>query len=281
MPSRESPPLPPRAFRFGVAAFDTVDPLALAPQLAAAGCDYVEPALAKLAVLPRDQVERARDRLRATGLAAEAMNWFLPPELKVTGPDVDESRLAEYVARAFAVAHAFGTQAVVFGSPASRSFPADFPPPRARAQLVAFLRLCADAIERGGHSLRLGLEALRRQECNLVNTVAEALAIVREVGRPGVGLTVDFFHLASEQEDAKVLRVVGDALVHVQVAEPRGRVFPRAEGADARFAPFVAELLAAGYRGRISVEAVSAAVAEEAPRAVTFLRSLTTAGASA
>ncbi len=276
MPSfREPSPPPRRAFRFGVAAFDTVDPLALAPQLAAAGCDYVEPALAKLAALPHDQLEWARDRLREVGLVAEAMNWFLPPDLKVTGPAVDEARVADYVARAFAVAQTFGTEVVVFGSPASRSFPMGFPPERARAQLVAFLRLCADTIEREGHTLRLGLEALRRQESNLVNTTAEALAVVREVARPSVRLTIDFYHLSCEQEDPAVLRAVGDGIVHVQVAEPRGRVFPREQGADVRFTPFFAALQAAGYRGRISVEAVCADVVAEVPRAFTFLRELT------
>lgn len=124
------------AWRFGVAAFEQVDPIAAAGTLRAAGFDYLEPALSKLATASDDDVARARVEVAASGLPVEAMNWFLPgASIPVVGPAVDDARIDAYLQRALPLAASFGARVVVFGSPAARTVPAGFPPERARAQL--------------------------------------------------------------------------------------------------------------------------------------------------
>lgn len=268
---------PPAPLRVGVAAFGAVDPLAAVESLAALGADYIEPALSKLAALPTAELDAARARVAASGLRAEAMNWFLPGDLPVTGPKVDEARVRTYLEKALAIAASFGTKVIVFGSPQARSYPADFPPERARSQLVAFLRTCDDVIAAGRFDVVIGIEALRRAETNLVNSVAEALTVAREVDRPHVRLICDFYHLASENEDPAILLQARDWIVHLQIAAPRERTFPTGFADDARLAPWFAALRTIGYRGRISVEANAKDVAAEAPRAFAFLRAATTA----
>lgn len=272
---------PPAPLRVGVAAFGTVDPLAAVDSLATLGADYIEPALSKLAALSPAELDATRARVAASGLRAEAMNWFLPGDLPITGPEVDDVRVRAYLEKALAIAASFGTKVIVFGSPQARSFPAGYPPERARGQLVAFLRTCDDVIAAGHVDVVIGIEALRRAETNLVNSVAEALAVAREVDRPHVRLICDFYHLASENEDPTILLQARDWIVHLQIAAPRDRTFPTAFADDARLAPWFEALRTIGYRGRISVEANSKDVTGEAPRAFAFLRTASAATATA
>ncbi len=264
--------VPPWPLRLGVAAFGNVDPLAAAEQLAAMGFDYLEPALSKLAALPPVELDARRERLRAAGIAIEAMNWFLPADLKVCGPAVDVAKVRAYVEHALGIAASFGARVIVFGSPAARSVPADFPPERTRAQLVTFLRTCDDVIAARSLPLVIGLEPLRQPETNVVNTLAEALAVVREVARPSARITCDFYHLAFENDDPRAVRAATPWIAHLQLAEPGARGFPRGPDDDARYAVWLQALRDGGYRGGLSIEANAADLATDGPRALAFLR---------
>lgn len=267
-------PPAPQPLRVGVAAFDRVDPLASVEQIAAMGFDYVEPALSRLAALPDAEVAAAHDRLRNAGLRAETMNWFVPGEIKLTGPDVDDARVGAWIERALGVAESFGVQVVVFGSPGARSFPDGFPKERAQQQLVAFLRRCAAVIAERRYGMVIGIEALRRPESNLVNRVAEAVELARAVDRPQVRIIVDFYHLCFENEDPDAVRAAADWIVHVQIADPRARGFPQAVAGEPRYAKFFAALRANGYGGRVSIEAISNDLAADAPGSLALLRRL-------
>lgn len=261
--------------RLGVAAFDTVDPLASVEQLATVGVDYIEPALSKLAALSDAEVASARDRVRAAGVRAETMNWFVPGDVKLTGPPVDDARVRAYVERALAIAESFGVRVIVFGSPAARSFPEGFARERAWSQLVAFLRTCDDVIAAHRYGMVIGIEALRKPESNLVNSVPEAVELARAVARPAVRIIVDFCHLAFEHDDPDVVRTAKHWIVHVQIADPEARGFPRSAAGEPRYAQFFAALRAIGYAGRVSIEAKSCDLANDAPASLAFLRALT------
>jgi len=268
-------PSSPPAWRFGVAAFDRVEPIAAAPSLRAASFDYLEPALGKLATASDAEVAAARASVIAGGVPVEAMNWFLPgATIPVVGPAVDAARQDEYLRRALPLAASFGARVVVFGSPAARTRPDGFARDEAERQLVAFLRRCADVIAARELDLVVAIEPLRRPETNTINSLAEALALWRAVDRPQVGVVVDVFHLAFEGEDPAVVAGAGKAIVHAQAAaiEPRG--WPRAGDDAARYAPYLAALRQAGYRGRVSVEAPSDDVARDAGPALARLRAL-------
>jgi hypothetical protein len=79
----------PAEWRFGVADFSTSEPLKNAEKIIAAGYDYIEPGLAKAVALPPGEFDAARQRLQAAGIRVEAMNWFVPGSIKLTGPDAD------------------------------------------------------------------------------------------------------------------------------------------------------------------------------------------------
>jgi len=105
----------------------------------------------------------------------------------------------------------------------------------------------------------------------LLPSEVEGLALVEAIDRPSFQLMIDFYHLASEKEDPAIVRRAAPRLVHLHMANPQGRVYPRAwEEYD--YAPFFASLRAIGYDKRISVEASAKDFATEAPQAISLLR---------
>jgi sugar phosphate isomerase/epimerase len=70
-------------------------------------------------------------------------------------------------------------------------------PSGARAHLVEILGAAAAKAERVG--VRLAIEPLNRYESDVVNTAAEGLALIREVGHSHLGLLLDTFHMNIEE----------------------------------------------------------------------------------
>ncbi|PYQ09057.1 MAG: sugar phosphate isomerase [Acidobacteria bacterium] len=261
--------------RFGVAAFGAVDPLRDVKTVAGCGYDYLEPALSKAVALSPKALAAARQDVQASGLRVETMNWFLPgSDIKLTGPTVDREQVRAYLEKSLALAESFGAKVIVFGSPAARTVPDGFPREKAWAQLVDFLRLAGQVIETRGYGMVIGIEALRKPETNIVNSVAEALRLAREVRHPRVKLIVDFYHLAFENEDPDVVLQAGDRVAHVQIADPAQRSFPKDDPAEPRYRRFFDNLRKIGYRGRISVEAESKDLAGDCGPALQFLKRL-------
>ena len=235
----------------------------------AAGFDYVELATSEIAALSDAEFEQAAARIRQAGLPVPATNLFLPATLKVTGPEIDRDQQMAYVRKAFARLEQIGTTIVVFGSGGARQVPAGFSKDEAMRQLVEFgRRIAPEARARG---ITIAVEPLRPEETNIINSAAEGLALVEAIGDPNFQLMVDFYHLASVKEDPSIVVRARDHLRHLHMANPDGRVFPRAAG-EYDYAPFFAALRTIGYDRRISVEASTKDFTGDAPQAITFLR---------
>src|SRR5262245_19893355 len=104
--------------RYGVASFGEVDPLRDAGLLAACGTDYIEPALSRTPARSDAVRDDQLQKRAAAKIPIETMNWFLPgTEIKLTGPDVDETKVRDYLERSLALAEKLGAKVIVFGSP--------------------------------------------------------------------------------------------------------------------------------------------------------------------
>jgi len=264
--------------RYGVASFGEVEPLRDAATIAACGYDYIEPGLAKTLALPDQDRQDQLRRLSATKLRVETMNWFMPgADIKLTGPVVDQARITDFLERSLALAEQLGVKVIVFGSPGARSFPEGFPREQAWDQLKAFLRQAGGIIETRRYGMVIGIEPLRKPESNIVNTVAEAARLAREVNHPKVRIIVDFYHLAFENEDPDAILGAKDLIVHLQIADPAARGFPKQEGGETRYRRFFDNLLTIGYKGRISIEANSSDVAGDCGPALKFLKQMAAA----
>jgi D-psicose/D-tagatose/L-ribulose 3-epimerase len=266
------------ALRYGIASFGEVEPLRDAAVIAACGYDYIEPGLAKTLALPESDRQQQLARLSATRLRVETMNWFLPgADIKLTGPAVDQARTKDFLERSLALAEQLGAKVIVFGSPGARSVPDGFPREQAWDQLKAFLRTAGGIIEARRYGMVIGIEPLRKPESNIVNTVAEAARLAREVNHPKVRIIVDFYHLTFENEDPDAILDAKDLIAHLQIADPGARGFPKQEGGDARYRRFFDNLLKIGYNGRLSIEANSSDVAGDCGPALKFLKGMAAA----
>jgi sugar phosphate isomerase/epimerase len=205
------------------------------------------------------------------GLAGRihAANCFLPGDLKVTGPAVDQARLARYADTAFRRAARIGAKFIVFGSGGARQIPEGWPLAEGFEQFVRALEICAPLAAK--HGVVLVVEPLNRAECNLVNTVLEGAAAVARVNHPNVRLLVDIFHMLRNGESPDDIVKAGPWIVHAHVAENAGRTVPGVAGDD--FRAFFAAFKRAGYAGSLSIEAhIGADPVAEVARAAVLLR---------
>lgn len=237
--------------------------------LKAGGFDYAELRTSEVAALSDADFAELRSRLQRLGLRVPVTNVFVPADIKLTGPSIDEARQIGYVRKAFDRLAELGTTTVIFGSGDARRFPEGFPKQQAFDQLAGFCRRIAP--EARARGITIAVEPLRRQESNIVNSVAEALRLADAVSDPNLQVMVDFYHLAEEREDPGILETAAPRLRHVHMANPTGRVYPLAWG-EYDYAKFFETLRRIGYRGRLSVEAQTKDFAGEAPRAIAFLR---------
>ena len=275
VPARPQAPAGQMHLRYGVAAFGAVNPLESVDTLARLGFDYIEPALSQTLALSPEALAAARSKLAASGIRVETMNWFLPgSDIKLTGPQVDPAAIRAYVEKSLALAESFGAKVIVFGSPGARTVPDGFPQEKARDQLKDFLRTCGDVIQSRRYGMVIGIEALRRPETNIVNSIAESLKLAREVNHPKIRIIVDFYHLAFEHENPAVILGGRDMIVHLQIADPRERTFPVSAADEPRYAQFFTNLRKIGYTGRLSIEANSKDLPADAKASLEFLKKL-------
>ena len=130
-------------------------------------------------------------------------------------------------------------------------------PPAAQWQWAAD-SLATLGEEARGMGIRLALEIVNRYESNLVNTVAQGLALLAAIGSDNVFLHLDTFHLHIEETDPlQALRAALPRLAYLELDQNhRGR--PDQGAID--FGPWLACAVAGGYRGPIGIEAFSASV---------------------
>jgi D-psicose/D-tagatose/L-ribulose 3-epimerase len=119
-----------------------------------------------------------------------------------------------------------------------------------RARSVESLHeLCRYARSRG---VTLALEPLNRYEHFFINTAAEAVTLIREVGAPNLKVHLDTYHMNIEEKSFRGAIVsMRDLLVHVHAAE-NDRGVPGTGHID--WDGLFSGLAEIGYRGRMVVE---------------------------
>lgn len=69
-------------------------------------------------------------------------------------------------------------------------------------------------------NLYIALEPLNRFESDLVNTAADVVRLISDIGHPAARIMLDGFHMNIEEPDIEAaFRTAGDKLIHVQVSE--------------------------------------------------------------
>jgi sugar phosphate isomerase/epimerase len=220
---------------------------------------------------PRHAFLAALEEVHAVKLLYPVLNCFVPGDLKVTGPHVNAFELQKYVATTFERAEHAGVKVIVFGSGDARRIPEGFDHKDARDQIIRFCSMLAPIAWR--HGVTVVVEPLNSKECNVLTTIKECAALVREVAQPGLRLLVDSYHLYRENDSCEDIVTHGDLLAHVHIATEKNRFAPGAEPCD--FTSFFAALSKAGYNGRVSIEGKITDPETDLTGAISLMRRLT------
>lgn len=228
-------------------------PVENAALVKAAGWDFLEENVQSL--LQGDKPDgqwTGRARVQAAGLTSvPAANCLVPASLKIVGPEASLDKLAPYMANVCRRAEQVGMKILVFGSAGARMVPAGWERAAAREQILAFLRMSAPLAQR--HGITLVVEHLNQPECNIINSIAEAMEYVRTLNHPHVQCLADSWHFWLMKEPLDSLAAALPWIKHVHLADTEGRVAPGQSG-KCDYRPFFAVLKRGGYDARISVE---------------------------
>jgi len=192
--------------------------------------------------------------LESEGLEFAGFHWLLatPKGLHVSAPDrALRGASWDYLRRIIELCADLGPHGVlVFGSPKQRSTTGGLTPAEATRHLVeGFVEIAPYARERGTCVL---LEALSPDQTDVVTTLDEAAAIVRQIDNPGLRTLFDTHNAVGEVEPHDVLLERHfDLIRHIHVNEADGRQ-PGSGKYD--FRPVLDVLLRRGYSGWVSLE---------------------------
>lgn len=226
---------------------------------AALGYDALEVAPFTLVDDPRDLTESDLARYRRTaqdaGVRISGLHWLLnvPDGLSITSSDRSvRDRTLDVMRTLVDACAALGGDVLVHGSPGQRTLSSDDPEGDAGRGREAFA-LIAERAQRAGVTYLI--EPLSPQDTPFVTTVAEAAAIVREVGSPALQTMIDTraAHFGEAEPAERVLeRGLREGTIgHVHLNDGNSRA--PGQGAT-RFAPILEVLLRRPYAGTVSVE---------------------------
>ena len=201
------------------------------------------------------QRARYRDIIRSEGLTFAGLHWLMvsPKGLHVTGPDAGlRRRRWDHIRALIDLCAGLGPDGVmVFGSPNQRATTGGLTREQATRNFID--GLAAVAPQAASRGVKVLVEALPVAQSDVVQTLAEAVAIVDEIGSPAIRTMFDVHNAADEREShgALVDRYF-DFICHVHVNELDGR---HCGAGSYDFKPVLEVLRRRGYTGWVSLEA--------------------------
>ncbi len=243
---------------FGVSTWLWTSPfngrdVSLLQRIAGLGFDFVEIPVEDPANVDSDAIQRA---LGETGLRPIVCAAVVG-DRDLSSPDAAKVQTAiDYLTACCRLARTWGSPVVVgplYAPVAKRRLPTEEERRaewnRSADNLRRMARIAAD------FGIRLGLEPLNRFETDMVNTAADALRLVNDIGSPHVGLSLDSFHMNIEEVDfCRAIETAGERLLHLQVSDSH-RGVPGEGNSD--WTGLREGLRRIGYDGTVSIESFS------------------------
>ncbi|MBC8167029.1 MAG: sugar phosphate isomerase/epimerase [Bryobacteraceae bacterium] len=211
------------------------------------------------------------------GLTFVGLHWIMvsPAGLHVTTPDDEvRARSWRHIHNLIDLCADLGPGGVmVFGSPKQRASTGGLTREQATRNFVSGLAEAAPHAEDRG--VVILAEALPSAQCDVMQSLAEAVCIVKEIGSPAVQTMFDTHNAVEELENHAVLvDRCFDLIRHVHVNEMDGS-HPGQRDYD--FRPLLTVLKDRGYSGWISLEVFDFAPGAEtiARQSIDFLKQVT------
>ncbi len=187
----------------------------------------------------------------AGALPSIAANSMVPGSVPIVGPNVSREALESYMTNVLTRGPKLGITTIVFGSGGARNVPEGFDRNKAVDQINDFLALIAPIAQKNG--VTIVIEPLNKGECNIINSVGEAMTYVKRINHPNIQCLVDSYHFWLESEPLSNLEAAMPWIKHVHVADKEGRVPPGESGKE-DYIPFFKVIKQGGYNLACSVE---------------------------
>lgn len=201
------------------------------------------------------QRQECRSIMQSEGLAFVGLHWLMvsPKGLHVTTPDaVLRARSWDHIRSLIDLCADLGPHGVmVFGSPHQRSTTGGSTRAEATGRFVE--GLAGVAPQAAARSVTILVEALPANQSDVVQSLAEAVAIVKEIASPAVRTMFDVHNAVDESEPHAVLvDRYFDLIRHIHVNELDGR---HCGTGSYDFRPLFEILRRRAYSGWVSLEA--------------------------
>ena len=217
--------------------------------------------------LTGEQFAENLQRIKKAKCKVVLCNIFFPGNIKIAGPDVNETRVLGYADSVFSRAKTAGIGLIVLGSGTARRIPDNYDTTKAKRDFVALCRKLSVVAAR--YEIMIALESLQSAETNFLISLNSAAEIVRSVNHPNFRLNADIFHMLRQGESPQSIIDAADILIYCEIAEKQSRSLPGVVGDD--FKPWLRALRKANYKGHIFIEANSNDLRKDMPLSFKWL----------
>ena len=237
------------------------------------GYDYAEGGCGAITSLNDSDFEKYYSDFLKIGLPMPVANGFFPSEIKLAGPESNKLKIEEYLNKFFTRADMLGIKKVIFGSGGARNIPDSMSLEGGIDEIIDDLKniICPMAAE---HGITVVIEPLRKEECNILNTVKESVEIINRANIENLKVLADVYHMICMNEPLDSIKNLNGILVHAHTSNPVGgdkrRIYPAAhDGFNQK--DFISNLLSAGVE-TCSVEAGTEDFYNDAKNALPVLK---------
>ena len=237
-----------------------------------AGYKYCEIAFTDLAFKTDEDITALGEKIKSLGLKVLAANCMFSPKMRLLEGEEGYPSIREHLEKALPRAKELGVPVVILGSGDARKIPEGMTKEEAEDRFVAVIK---DVIAPmfAEYGIMIGLEELRAEECNFINTCKEVMEIIRRVNLPNVKLLLDFYHAILGGDTLEELETYGtENIVHVHYGSPvNERRAPKYGVDDHLIKEYFTMLKKIGYDGGFSLEATYGDFESEAKEALSVM----------
>lgn len=220
-----------------------------------AGFDYAELDIPEIEALSAGEFEAFVGQVREEAFpvlsGARALPvadpWFFTDKFRM-----DEYK--NYLENACKRAHILGITKIIIGNGKARWL-TDEACKQKEGRFIDFMKMFAEIAGKNG--LEVILEPLGPKYSNYINTIPEAVEVIKKVDMPNLYTMADLRHLIWSGEALEDISAYTSYIHHIHVDYPLaypGRPFPR-KADDYDYTAFLEELKKSGYRGDMTIEA--------------------------
>ena len=185
--------------------------------IADAGFDYVECGYCNLSRADDSVFESFKKALEENNIKCEAANGFLPKDLPIINGDME--KIAAYIENGMKRGVQIGLKKIVFGSSVARTVPESVSYAEGFRQLGEFLKNVVSPLAEK-YGMMIVTEPLRKDECNIINTVKEGVMLAVLSGRDNIAGLADIYHMIGEGDTFEDVKQLTGSIKHAHICNP-------------------------------------------------------------